>query len=178
VGTPFFTIGHSNRSIDEFVGLLGEHRIEVLVDVRRLPGSERFPQFDRDPLASTLAEAGIGYRWAEGLAGRRRASEVVPRDVNGWWQNRSFHNYADHALSDEFRSAFADLRRTGREHPTAVMCAEAVWWRCHRRVIADWLIAGGDEVIHIMAPGRVEVARLTEGAVIRENHDVNYPAGK
>jgi len=177
VGSSFFTVGHSNRPIDEFLGLLREHGIGTLVDVRRLPGSARYPQFDRERLAASLAEAGIEYRWSEGLTGRRRASEEVPREVNGWWENRSFHNYADHALTEEFRSALDELRQKGRERPTVVMCSEAVWWRCHRRIISDCLIARGEEVTHIMAPGRVEEARLTEGAVIRENRDVNYPAG-
>ncbi|MBE2998536.1 DUF488 domain-containing protein [Nocardiopsis sp. HNM0947] len=162
----FFTVGHSNRTLAEFTGLLQEHGITLVVDVRRLPGSARYPQFDEDTLAGALADLGTTLRRAEELTGRRPVSKDVPFEVNGWWRNRSFHNYADHALSEGFGRALELLREWGHERPTAVMCAEAVWWRCHRRIIADHLIARGEDVFHVLGPGRGEPARLSAGAVV------------
>ncbi|KYJ97951.1 DUF488 domain-containing protein [Microbacterium sp. CH1] len=174
---PFFTIGHSTRTIDEFLGLVQESRVESVVDVRRLPGSKRHPQFDQDALASSLRAAGITYRRAEGLTGRRPVSRDVPFETNAWWQNRSFHNYADHALSAEFEQALDDLRAEGRARRITVMCSESVWWRCHRRIIADHLLARDEVVRHILGPGHVDPAELSIGAVIGGNGTVTYPAG-
>jgi uncharacterized protein (DUF488 family) len=173
---PAFTIGHSNRTLAEFIELLQESRIELVVDVRRLPGSARYPQFDQDPLSVSLGEVGVRYRRAEGLTGRRPVSRDVPFEVNAWWENRSFHNYADHALSHDFRNALAELREWGRTRRTVVMCSEAVWWRCHRRIIADHLLARGVDVRHILGIGHIDAARLSAGAVIDPNGDVTYPA--
>ena len=174
---PLFTIGHSNRTIEEFLDLLDGHDVELVVDVRRLPGSTRYPQFDEDALAATLAETGIGFRRAAGLTGRRPKNPDVPPEVNAWWENRSFHNYADHGLSDEFRRALAELREWGQERRVAVMCSEAVWWRCHRRIIADHLLAHGDDVLHIMGGDHASAAQLSAGAVIGAGRTVTYPAG-
>ncbi|WP_152176342.1 DUF488 domain-containing protein, partial [Mycobacterium tuberculosis] len=104
-------------------------------------GSRRYPQFDQEALAASLRDAGIGYRRAEGLTGRRPVSRDVPFETNAWWQNRSFHNYADHALSTDFEVALDDLRAEGQLRRVTVMCSESVWWRCHRRIIADHLLA-------------------------------------
>jgi uncharacterized protein (DUF488 family) len=175
MGHPVFTIGHSNRTFDEFAELLRESGIALVVDVRRLPGSRRHPQFDEDALGAALADRGVGFRRAEGLTGRRPVSTDVPDAVNAWWENRSFHNYADHALSGGFRDALARLREWGAATRTAVMCSEAVWWRCHRRIIADHLLAHGEEVIHILGPNRVEAARLSAGAVVGDDLVVTYP---
>lgn len=172
---PFFTIGHSNRSIDEFIGLLRESGIELLIDVRRLPGSNRYPHFNQDELSAALDKAGIGYRRLAGLTGRRPASKTVPPEVNAWWENRSFHNYADHALSPEFAGALDELIRDGRSQAVAVMCSEAVWWRCHRRIIADHLLVRGEEVLHIMGPGKIEPAELSAGALPGEDGSLTYP---
>jgi len=177
MSVPFFTIGHSDRSLAEFIALLRHSAIQTVVDVRRLPGSNRHPQFNQDDLAAGLAEAEIGYSWAQGLTGRRPKSRTVPPEVNAWWENQSFHNYADHALSDEFRDALADLRAQGRDRLLAVMCSEAVWWRCHRRIIADYLLAAGEEVVHIMGGDRVEPAELSAGAEVRPDLRITYPAG-
>ncbi|WP_017610062.1 DUF488 domain-containing protein [Nocardiopsis xinjiangensis] len=174
----FFTVGHSNHTSAEFTALLSAHGIELVVDVRRLPGSARYPQFDEERLSSALAEAGIGFRRAQGLTGRRPASENVPPEVNGWWKNRSFHNYADHALSEEFRCALEDVRTWGRQYRTTVMCSEAVWWKCHRRIIADHLLARGEKVVHLLGRRRTEEASLTSGAVIGGAGDVTYPAAQ
>ncbi|WP_017612516.1 DUF488 domain-containing protein [Nocardiopsis salina] len=175
-----FTVGHSNRTLAEFTGLLQEHGVALVVDVRKLPGSARHPQFDEDTLTGTLADLGITLQRAEELTGRRPVSKDVPFEVNAWWQNRSFHNYADHALSEGFAHALALLREWGHAHPTAVMCAEAVWWRCHRRIIADHLLARGEDVFHVLGPGRGEPARLSPGAVVGRGDDglVTYPGGR
>lgn len=173
---PFFTIGHSDHTLERFVALLRDAEVDAVVDVRRFPGSRSNPQFDEDVLLASLPPAGLCYRRAVGLGGRRPATKAVPPTVNGLWRNRSFHNYADHALSDEFREALAELRGWGRGHRLAVMCAEAVWWRCHRRIVADHLLAHDDDVSHIMPDGRIEKARLTPGAVVHADHTVTYPA--
>jgi uncharacterized protein (DUF488 family) len=175
-GLPFFTVGHSNRELGEFIELLEQHEVESLVDVRRLPGSTRYPQFNADALEASLADRGIAFRRSEGLTGRRPVSREVPFETNAWWQNRSFHNYADHALGREFANALLELRGAGSERRTAVMCSEAVWWRCHRRIIADHLLAAGEEVRHILGPGRSDPAELSAGAVIGAEGEVSYPA--
>lgn len=172
---PVFTIGHSTRALAEFLGLLRGSRVQVVLDVRRLPGSTRYPWFDHDALCAALQQAGIGYRHARDLTGRRPVSRQVPFEVNSWWQNRSFHNYADHALSEEFGRGLAELRESGRESRVAVLCSEAVWWRCHRRIIADHLLADGQEVWHILGDDRVDAAQLSRGAVIGPGGAVTYP---
>lgn len=172
---PFFTIGHSNRTLAEFIELLREARVDLIVDVRRLPGSARYPQFDQDALSASLGETGIRYRRPEELTGRRPVNRDVPYDVNAWWENRSFHNYADHALSEGFRLALAELREWGHARRAAVMCSEAVWWRCHRRIIADHLLAHGEDVRHILGPGHIDGAQLSLGAVVGPHGEVTYP---
>lgn len=173
---PFLTVGHSNRSIEAFVALLQEARVERVVDVRKMPRSRANPQFNDDALPASLATAGVSYEHAAGLGGLRGRDRVVPRDLNGLWTNDSFHNYADYALTPPFRQALAHLRAEGRERRCAIMCSEAVWWRCHRRIVADHLLAAGEQVLHIMGPGRVETARLTPGSLVREDGAVVYPA--
>lgn len=170
------TIGHSTRSLVEFLALLQENGVELLVDVRRLPGSSRYPHFNEDVLAEALAAEGVDFRRAEALTGRRRVSKTVPFETNAWWTNRSFHNYADHALGEEFRAGLQELRAWGAERTAAVMCSEAVWWRCHRRIIADHVIAGGGEVRHILGPGHTDAAELSAGAVLGEDRQLTYPA--
>lgn len=172
---PFFTVGHSVRSIEEFIALLQTADIELVVDVRKLPGSRRHPQFDEDALRQSLDEAGIGFDRIVELTGRRPVSKEVPFETNAFWQNRSFHNYADHALSAQFRSGLDELIRHGQQKRTTVMCSEAVWWRCHRRIIADHLLAHGQQVFHLMDSGRQVPAELTAGAVVDRN-TVVYPA--
>ncbi|MCV2447187.1 DUF488 family protein [Paracoccus sp. DMF] len=173
---PFHTIGHSNRSLAEFTALLAEAGVERVADIRKLPGSRAHPWFDGDALAPALAGAGIGYERIAELGGLRGRNPGVPPELNGFWTNRSFHNYADYALSDRFRAGLDRLLVLGRAQNCATMCAEAVWWRCHRRIVSDYLIAAGETVINIMGPGRLEEARLTSGAVIRPDGSVVYPA--
>ncbi|HEY6940505.1 DUF488 domain-containing protein [Dokdonella sp.] len=172
---PFFTIGHSNRSLDRFIELLRESDIGRVVDVRRMPGSKAHSQFDQDALSASLDGAGIAYEHVAALGGRRGKADVPPQ-VNAYWTNRSFHNYADYALTAPFRAALVHLLDAGHASRCAVMCSEAVWWRCHRRIVADHLLAAGESVVHILGAGRVEPARLTPGAEIRTDGAVVYPA--
>ncbi len=172
---PFFTIGHSNRGIEEFIDLLRGPRVERIIDVRKIPMSRANPQFNKNALPQALASGHIAYEHLEALGGRRSMARSVPVDTNGFWKNQSFHNYADYALSAEFQEGLERLVALGTRQRCAVMCSEAVWWRCHRRLISDYLIARGETVVHIMGAHRLEPARLTEGAVIRPDGNVVYP---
>ena len=172
---PFFTIGHSTRTISEVVELLRAGNVGMVVDIRTVPRSRTNPQYNEDALGPALAEYQIGHTRIAELGGLRKRERDVPPAVNGWWENRSFHNYADHALSDDFRRGLEELVALGRERRVAMMCSEAVWWRCHRRLVADWLLARGEAVFHLMDPARVEPAKLTDGARVREG-SVTYPA--
>lgn len=171
----FFTVGHSNRSIGEFAELLASPRIAHIVDIRKIPRSRANPQFNADTLPASLAPFGVTYEHMAALGGLRGRDRHLPRDVNGLWTNDSFHNYADYALTAPFASALELLLDKGRRIRCAVMCSEAVWWRCHRRIVADHLLAHDQDVFHLMAPGRIEAARLTPGAVVREDGSVIYP---
>ena len=161
---PFYTIGHSTRSIAEFVDLLRAGQVGFVVDVRTIPKSRANPQYDGSALSAALGEYQIGYSRIAALGGLRKRVQSVPGSVNGWWENQSFHNYADHALSEEFKSGLDELIGLGRLRPLAFMCSEAVWWRCHRRIIADHLLARGEKVFHLMGLDKVEPARLSAGA--------------
>jgi uncharacterized protein (DUF488 family) len=177
VKLPFFTIGHSNRSLDAFLDLLKGAEVRLLADVRTIPRSRANPQFNQETLPGSLAAVGIAYDPVAALGGRRGKSRDVAREVNALWTNESFHNYADYALSDAFRAGLDHLIERGRRQRCAMMCSEAVWWRCHRRIVADHLIARGEAVIHIMDKGRLQPARLTPGAVVRADGAVVYPDG-
>lgn len=172
---PIYSVGHSNHDLDVFVGMLTDVGVTALIDVRKLPGSRKYPHFNDDVLGKQLPVAGISYRRIEGLTGRRKVSRTVPFEVNANWRVRSFHNYADHALGEEFAEALADLRATAAAQTTAFFCSEAVWWRCHRRIIADHLLAAGDNVLHLMGPGQITAATFNEGAVVGEDGKVRYP---
>lgn len=169
----FYTVGHSSRSIEEFLAALRSHGVDLVVDVRRLPGSDRHPQFDQDALAETLAEHGIEYRYLEALGGRR--SSECSDSPNGAWENDSFRAYADYALSEAFQGALEELEELGEEHTPVIMCAEAVYWRCHRRIVADWLLARGHDVVNVFDPDRADDHELTRFAVVDEGR-VRYPA--
>jgi uncharacterized protein (DUF488 family) len=172
---PFFTIGHSNRPFETFHALLAESSIAVVADVRRFPGSRSNPQFGQLGLADSLSEAGIDYLHFAALGGRRSGPSRVPPETNALWREPAFHSYADYALGADFRAALAGLRDLGHRQRCAIMCAEAVWWRCHRRIISDHLIAAGERVLHILGSGQVEEARLTEGARMGADGRVTYP---
>jgi len=172
---PVYTIGHSTRTIVEFVELLRAGRVETVVDIRSVPRSRTNPQFNPDALAAALGTYRIGHARIAELGGLRKRSPEVPPEVNGFWINRSFHNYADYALSADFRAGLAELEVLAAERRCAMMCAEAVWWRCHRRIVADYLLAGGREVFHLLGEDRVEPARLTPAAVPAPE-GLHYPA--
>jgi uncharacterized protein (DUF488 family) len=175
---PFFTIGHSDLSSDAFVALLREAHVDHVLDIRKIPRSRTNPQFNQDTLPQALAAFGISYEHEAALGGLRGKARDEPTDVNGWWENKSFHNYADYALTAAFRAGLEHLLDDGRKRRCAIMCAEAVWWRCHRRIVADYLIAQGEAVFHIMGPGRREPARLTPGCRPTLRWDDRLSCGK
>jgi len=175
VTPPFFSIGHSDRSLAAFISLLGEARIELVADIRKMPASRANPQFNAQALQDGLAQVGISYEHMAALGGLR-GKAPASGDLNGLWTNRSFRNYADYALGEPFQVGLRHLLERGRRWRCALMCAEAVWWRCHRRIVADYLLARGETVFHIIGAGRLEAARLTPGAVIRADGTIIYPA--
>jgi len=172
----FFTIGHATRPIADFIELLTEAEARLVIDVRTVPRSRTNPQFDRETLAVSLAGFEIGYRHIAALGGLRPKQREVSASVNAYWQNQSFHNYADYAMSREFRSGFDELRELGHASRCAVMCAETLWWRCHRRIIADYLLAAGETVFHIFGADHVEPAHMTAAAKRRPDGVLIYPA--
>lgn len=158
-----WTVGHSTRSSEEFVQILLAHGIEVLVDVRTFPMSRRYPHFNRETLAATLKERGIEYRHKANLGGRRKPR---PDSHNSAWRNEQFRGYADHMETDDFKNGVQELLELASSKRVAVMCAEAVWWRCHRSLIADYLKAEGHEVVHILDEKKTEEHPFTSAARI------------
>jgi uncharacterized protein (DUF488 family) len=156
-----YTIGHSTRSSDEFLGVLDAFGIEVLVDVRRMPGSRRLPQFDSVTLCRSVSERGMDYCWIAQLGGRRRSTST---SRNTGWRHAAFRAYADHMDTEEFADGLFELLMLARGRRTAVMCAEVLWWRCHRRLIADVLVVLGLSVVHILGADKHETHRLAPPA--------------
>jgi uncharacterized protein (DUF488 family) len=171
----FFTIGHSTYPLEEFAGFLVPAKIEIVADVRTVPRSRTNPQYNRDVLPQRLAELRIGYEHIAPLGGLRGRQRDVPATVNAFWENQSFHNYADYAMGREFRVGLDRLREIGRTQTTAIMCAEAMWWRCHRRIISDYLIAAGETVFHIIGP-KIAPASITPQAKLLREGILSYPA--
>jgi len=167
-----FTIGHSTRSSEELLALLGDPGVQLIADVRAYPSSRRHPQFNRDALEDWLGRAGVAYRHMPALGGRRAP---VPGSPNAGWTDRAFQGYADHMRAPEFQTALGELEAAAREQPTAVMCAEAVWWRCHRRLIADALVARGWRVEHLGIGDSRAVHELTPFAVVEPDGSIMYP---
>jgi uncharacterized protein (DUF488 family) len=166
-----WTIGHSTRSFDELAAVLRAYSIELVVDVRRFPGSRRLPHFSADSLGPALAASGIVYHGLPALGGRRRPDADSP---NQGWRHSAFRAYADHALTEEFAEGLFELLMLAGGLRTAIMCAEVLWWRCHRRIIADVLTSLGIEVIHIRDATHAEVHRLTAPALVVGGH-LTYP---
>lgn len=156
-----WTIGHSTRSIEAFVALLQHHRIEAIADVRRFPGSRRLPHFGEEALRASLREHGMEYRLITQLGGRRRAAPDTP---NTGWRNASFRGYADHLGSDEFDDGLRFLLDLAGQRRTAMMCAEVLWWRCHRSLVSDVLKLRGIEVLHIQDEKQVSTHPFTAPA--------------
>lgn len=173
---PFYTIGHATRPIDQFIALLQGAEVTVVVDVRTMPRSRANPQYDQSALPQSLAAFHIGYEHVVALGGLRSRDRDVAPCINAFWQNKSFHNYADYAMGDNFRSGLARLRDLGHKQCCAIMCAETLWWRCHRRIIADYLLAAGEIVFHILGPGHVEPARMNVAARSGLSGCLTYPA--
>ncbi len=161
-----FTIGHSTHPLEGFLALLAQHGIEALVDIRRFPGSRKFPQFNQDDLASALQEAGTAYHWLEALGGRRGKNRDGLSSVNLGLHNAGFRNYADYMLTQEFQEGVTRLLEIARCKRTALMCAEGLFWRCHRRLVSDFLVARGVTVQHILPTGELRPHKLTNGTVI------------
>jgi uncharacterized protein (DUF488 family) len=172
---PFFTIGHSTRPIGDFIDLLAASEVSLVVDVRTVPRSRTNPQYDREALRGSLPEYQIAYEHLAELGGLRGRAQAVAPDVNAFWDNQRFHNYADYAMGGGFRSGLVSLRELGRVRRCAVMCAEAVWWRCHRRIIADYLLVAGERVFHILGPNAVAPASLTKAATPQPDGTLIYP---
>lgn len=170
---PVFTIGHSTRSSEEFITLLREYQVELLIDVRRFPISRRHPQFNGPEVSASLETAGIGYRHEEVLGGRRTAR---PDSPNTAWRNAQFRGYADHMDTPAFREAVAQLVQRAEQTVQAVMCAEAVPWRCHRNLLADALVARGVEVRHIIQPGKANPHSLNRDARLLADGRILYRA--
>lgn len=164
-----YTIGHSTRGLEEFTALLAEHGITRLADIRRYPGSRRYPHFSGESLQRTLPEQRIAYEHFDSLGGRRTP---VSQSENGAWKNEQFRGYADHMATDEFRGAVDRLLADQR--PTAVMCAEAVPWRCHRNLLSDDLVRRGVEVVHIVGAGTSQPHELSQMARLQADR-VTYP---
>ena len=158
-----WTIGHSTRPIEEFLGLLAQYRIETIADVRSFPGSRKYPQYGKAALAATLAAHALGYHWLQALGGRRRVS---PESPNTAWRNASFRGYADYMISGEFAQGLDQFLELVSQSRTALMCAEAVWWRCHRSMIADALCVCGIQVVHILDANHSAVHPMTSPARI------------
>lgn len=169
-----WTIGHSTRTWETFLALLRENGIRLLVDVRHFPTSARVPWTNRVALAASLEGAGIGYAHLEGLGGYRKPR---PDSRNVGWRNAGFRGYADHMESDEFRAGLDRLLASAREQRTAIMCAEAVPWRCHRGLLSDALLARGVRVVHILGPGATQDHKRTPFAKVHGGR-VTYPAAK
>jgi uncharacterized protein (DUF488 family) len=172
---PFFSIGHSTRPLQAFVDLLKGVDIRLVVDVRTFPRSRSNPQYNGDALAALLLTLDIRYEHIVALGGLRKRQRGVPSATNAFWQNESFHNYADYAMGEDFQSGLRQLRELGRSARSAIMCAETLWWRCHRRIISDYLIAAGETVFHILGADQMTRAVMSSAAKLGSSGALVYP---
>lgn len=168
--TTIWTIGHSTRTLEEFFALLKAHEIRCVADVRHFPGSRKYPHFGKEPLAAALKCEGINYVHLLDLGGRRKVRADSP---NTAWRNASFRGYADYMETESFQHGMARLLEIARREPTAIMCAEAVWWRCHRSMISDWLKADGVQVLHILSEKKADPHPWTSAACVA-NGELTY----
>jgi uncharacterized protein (DUF488 family) len=173
-----YTIGHSRRTLDEFLAALHAGTVQAVADIRRFPHSRHAAHFDAEALAPALAAAGIAYRHIPALGGRRGPRRDGRPSPHTLWREPGFRHYADYAETPAFRAGFDELLQLARTYRTAIMCAEAVWWRCHRRIVTDYLLENGVPVRHILGPARIEPARLTPGAARRGDGTIIYAAGE
>jgi uncharacterized protein (DUF488 family) len=173
--STFYTIGHSTRPLTAFVDLLQAAQVELVADVRTMPRSRTNPQYNQDTLPHALQAFQISYRHFPALGGLRPKARDVAPNTNAFWRNASFHNFADYALSDAFHAGLAELREAGARQRCAIMCAETLWWRCHRRIITDYLLNVGETVFHILGSCQVEPATLTPAARATGPMTLVYP---
>lgn len=167
-----YTVGHSNRSWEDFVAILKAHGIRTLVDIRRFPYSPKWPHFNGATMREALAAEGIEYAWLEALGGRRnKQREDSP---NFGLRSPAFRNYADYMLSPAFRAAIEEVLNRAQAAPTAIMCSEAVYFRCHRMLVSDWLLVHGHEVLHLQSKGAARAHKLTDAARVAEG-ELSYP---
>lgn len=169
-----YSIGHWNYSLEQLTGLLGQHEVKSLVDIRRFPGSRKFPHLGQDSLSKAFPDSGIEYHWLESLGGRRSAKKGDSSSVNLGLRNESFRNYADYMLTKDFQHGIKSLLEIAAQKRTAIMCAEAMFWRCHRRLVSDYLLTKGITVQHIMPNGKLHPHTLTDGAKVEEG-ELTYP---
>jgi uncharacterized protein (DUF488 family) len=169
-----FTIGHSNQSFEGFRLLLEEFQIRVIADVRRFPSSRKFPHFNRETLHDLLDAEGVQYVWFEALGGLRQKG-TDEKSLNVGLKSPAFRNYADHMMVEEFHDAVQQLLALGATKTTAIMCAERFFWKCHRRLLSDFLVAQDVAIEHILEPGNLRHHKLTAGAIITDEGDVIYP---
>jgi len=175
VSVRVYTVGHSTRPIGEFVDLLRAERVTLVADVRRFPRSRRHPQFNIETLPAALASSGIDYRHFEALGGRRKRTLTDDASPNTGWETEGFRSYADYAMTAPFREALDVLIGLAQSQLTAMMCAEALWWQCHRRIISDYLLVGGIDVVHMLGPDETKPAVLTPGAEAQADGTIHYP---
>lgn len=172
----FWTVGHSTRDLPEFLGTLAPYGIEAVADVRRYPGSRRLPHFGEAELREHLSRSGLGYEWLPGLGGRRSGKSVDPDDpAIAGWRHSAFRAYAAHLRTEEFGLGLETLIDRAARQRTAIMCSEAVWWRCHRRLIADVLTARGARVVHILSAEKSQLHVLRPPARLVHGH-LEYPS--
>jgi uncharacterized protein (DUF488 family) len=171
-GKQIWTIGHSTHPLDEYLAMLESFEIKLLVDIRSYPGSRRYPHFNKEALEKSLPQSGINYLHMPELGGRRKAKA---NSINTAWRNDAFRGYADYMETDEFNSAIKELQKLAEEKKTAYMCSEAVWWRCHRSLVSDYLKAEGWTVMHIMGVGKSEEHPYTSAAKIVDG-ELSYKA--
>ena len=171
-----FTIGHSNLPFEQFISLLKEHDIGLVADIRRYPSSRKFPHFNHPALSERLATEGIDYLWLEALGGRRHSNKKE-KPPNIGLISPGFRNDADYMTTDEFRTAVHELLSIATQSRTTLMCAEKLYWKCHRRIVSDYLVSQNVEVIHILGPGESSIHKLSTSAIATET-GVTYPASE
>jgi uncharacterized protein (DUF488 family) len=169
-----WTVGHSTHPFEEFLSVLGPCQIEAVADVRRYPGSRRQPHYHGPALRAAPGDQGIEYSWLPALGGRRTPSR---QSINGGWRHPAFRGYADHLTTEEFGAGLAELIQLGRQYRTAMMCSEVLWWRCHRRLIADVLVSRGAQVVHILSAKKSEQHKLGPPARVIDGY-LSYPEEK
>jgi uncharacterized protein (DUF488 family) len=167
-----YTIGHSTHPIEVFLGLLSQKQIQALIDIRSYPSSKRWPQFNQEALRESSERNRIAYRWLKGLGGRRRS---VGEPLNDGWEHPAFRAYADYIAGAEGQAALSDLIQVVSGAPSAIMCSEGLWWQCHRRIVSDYMLLHGWEVIHVMPDGKPVAHRLTPFARILDQA-ISYKA--